>query len=142
MRFTRFGKAPRFAWTPRKLAAANGRGARTLKRDQERYPLLADQMEAPPPLNTDLEAKRRDTRMRASEQCLRTFHAGVWRESRRDAQLGTPAQRANIRAAWLAWTGPTTSLYYRYIVDLHTGVMEHRAATMRGKEKRLNGLTC
>lgn len=133
MRFTPFGKAQGFTWTTRKMAAAVGRGVRTLKRNQALYPLLADQMPAPEVLDVNIEAQRRDTSMREAEQRLRDFHASVWRAARRDAQGCTTAQRDAIRAAWATWTGPVTSIYFRYIVDLHTGVMERRALAMREK---------
>lgn len=133
MRFAPFGKAHGFTWTSRKLAAAHGRGARAIKRNQDRYPLLADQMPAPEVLDVNMEAQRRDTSMREAEQRLRDFHASVWRAARRDAQGSATAQRDAIRVAWATWTGPVTSIYFRYIVDFHTGVMERRALAMREK---------
>ena len=130
MRFSPFGRAQMFAWTSRKLAIAQGRGARVAKREQQRYPLLADQTPAPQPFDADLEARRQDANLRESDQRIRNFHARVWREARRDFQRGTSEQREAIRSAWRAWAGPVTSIYFRYIVDLHTGVMDLRAAAM------------
>ena len=128
MKFKPYGHSEGFAWTSRKLANAQKRGERVARREQERYPLLADQFPVVEPLNADIEAERRDAMMKASEQTMRDFHARVWRESRRDAQKSTAGQREAIRTAWLAWTGPLTSVYFRYIVDLHTGVVAQRHA--------------
>lgn len=128
MKFTTFGRADGFAWTARKLTNAKKRGERAALREQERYPLLADQAPAVAPFEADSEAKRRDDQMRRAEQDLRAFHSRVWRESRRDDQAANPDQRKAIRTAWIAWTGPRTSVYFRYIVDLHTGVQARRAA--------------
>ena len=127
MKFTSFGRAEGFAWTARKLANAKKRGERVAQREQERYPLLANQAPEVAPFEPDAEARRRDDQMRRAEQDLRTFHSRVWRESRRDDQAANPCQREAVRAAWLAWTGPRTSVYFRYIVDLHTGVQALRA---------------
>lgn len=52
--------------------------------------------------------------------------ARVWRESCRDARAATRKQRAAIREAWRAWPGPATVLCFRYLVDLHTGVLDQR----------------
>jgi hypothetical protein len=135
MRFAHYGRAQGFAWTSRKLSAAHGRSSREVKRNQTRYPLLADQMPAPAPLDADAEAARRDQEMRESEQRIRDFHARVWRESRRDFQQASPEQQVAIRAGWLAWTGPVTSLYYRYMVDMHLGVMQQRTDAMRARDR-------
>lgn len=135
MRFARYGRAAGFAWTDRKLAAAQGRAVREVKRTQDRYPLLADQLPAPAPLDANTEAARRDLEMRESEQRIRDFHARVWRQARRDYQQAGPEQQAAIRAGWRAWTGPVTSLYYRYMVDLHLGVMQQRTDAMRARDR-------
>jgi hypothetical protein len=72
------------------------------------------------------EADMRAAAHRAAEQRWRDFEARVWRESRRDARAATPQQQAAIRAHWQAWRGPATALYFRYVVDLYTGVIELR----------------
>lgn len=127
MKFTPFGRAEGFAWTSRKLANAKKRGERAAQREQDRYPLLADQAPEAAPFEADAEAKRRDDQMRRAEKALREFHSRVWRESRKDDQAANPCQREAVRAAWIAWTGPRTSVYFRYIVDLHTGVQAQRS---------------
>jgi len=108
MKFTPFGRAEGFAWTARKLANAKKRGDRVAQREQDRYPLLANQAPEPMPFEADAEAARRDEQMRRAERDLREFHSRVWHESRRDDQAANPCQREAIRAAWLAWTGPRT----------------------------------
>lgn len=135
MKFTPFGRAEGFAWTARKLANAKKRGERSIQREKERYPLLADQTPEADPFEADAEAKRRDDQMRHAEQGLRNFHSRVWRESRRDEQAATICQREAIRTAWSAWTGPRTSVYFRYIVDLHTGVATQRSAIVAERKQ-------
>lgn len=110
MRFTPYGRADAFAWTSRKLANAAKRGDRIAKREQDRYPLLADQLVKPAQFDADAES------------------------ARRDMQAATLDQQAGIRAAWLAWRGPTTATYFRYIVDLHTGVVEQRSSAHKARE--------
>lgn len=68
-------------------------------------------------------------------ETMRGFHARVWRESRRDLFEATSEQRSTIRVAWAAWRGPLTSIYFRYIVDLHTGVMARRSDNFNSREK-------
>jgi len=137
MRFDRYGRAETFAWTSRKLANATKRGERVANREKERYPLLADQLQKPDRFDADIEAQRRDKLTQSSERNMRDFHARVWRESRRDFQSATPVQQETIRASWLAWRGPLTSTYFRYIVDLHIGVVERRAAAHRARELQI-----
>ena len=136
MKYASFWRAESFAWTARKLANAKKRGERIAQREQERYPLLADQAPEAAPFDADTEARRRDRQMHQAEQGLRAFHSRVWRASRRDDQAANPCQREAINAAWIAWTGPRTSPYFRYIVDLHTGVQAQRAAAFTEREQK------
>jgi hypothetical protein len=133
MRFTRYGRSERFEWTGRKLAIAKSRGGRQQTKDAQHYPLFAGELQPPPAFDATAEAQRRDDMTTKSEAAMRAFHAGVWRESRRDARAASTCEQDAIRAAWQTWTGPTTSTYYRYIVDLHTGVMGQRDKTMKAQ---------
>ena len=135
MKFTPFGRAEEFAWNSRKLANASKRGERAAQRERDRYPLLADQAPVVEPFCAEAEAGRRNEQMRRTDERMRNFHARVWRESRRDDQAASTCQRDAIRAAWIAWTGPRTPLYFRYIVDLHTGVNAQRAAAHAAREQ-------
>ena len=126
MRFKRYERFEPFQWTDRKVAAALKRPARQAEKLARAYPLFADQL--PPPAAVVLEDERakRDRAALSMNRELRALHARVWRESRRDYFSAPPDQRATIAAAWLAWTGPVTALYFRYVVDLHTGVQAAR----------------
>lgn len=135
MRFTRHPKIELFQWTKRKLALANSwpeRQARKLARD---YPLISDLLQAPQAFDLEKETEHRQDGQLRSYRQMRDFDARVWREARRDYFLACDEQRAAIRAAWLAWRGPTTCLYFRYVVDLHTGVMEARYERSRAEQR-------
>ena len=133
MRFTRFGRSDRFEWTSRKLAIAKSHGARTAAKQAQRYPLLADVLPSPQAFDAIVESDRRNTLITQSEASLRAFHAHVWREARRNARNALIQEQAAIRDAWAVWTGPTTSTYYTYIVDLHTGALAKRDCAMKAK---------
>lgn len=60
---------------------------------------------------------------RGSEQRKRDFYARVWREARRDYFFAEPNIRSVIFEAWKNWAGPRTCIHYRYVVDLHTGIL-------------------
>jgi hypothetical protein len=128
MRFQRTPRYGDYELTPRKAALARTRPQRAFEREKARLPLLADQLAPPPALHFDPEAERlqRERRHREIEERMRGFEARVWREARRDAQAASPETRAAIRAAWNAWTGPATALYFRWVVDEHTGANEAR----------------
>lgn len=100
-------------------------------------PLLAPVLPKPHAFDANAElAARQSTRIQA-ERRTRDFTARVWRESRRDYFAATEQQREKIRDAWNQWRGPATVLYFRYLVDLHTGVMEERSRRAREDAKAL-----
>ena len=134
MKFARREHMTGFEWTHRKLLAAESRPARERRRQVARYPLFADQAPEPAPFDPHLEARLRDQCARQAEQRTRDFHARVWRAARRDMQRASPEQQSAIRAGWQAWTGPCTSTYFRYVVDVHTGVMAQREAAFRARQ--------
>lgn len=135
MKFTRHERPQRFQWTNRKLSAAQSKARRQAEKVKVRYPLLAEVLPLPTALDIDDESVRRQNAIDEFTFTLRAFHARVWRESRRDYFAGTIEQRASIRNAWTSWRGPTTSLYFRYIVDVHTGVMAARGKTFKDRER-------
>lgn len=137
MRFERKRRWGEFAWTPRKLAAAQSHGERVRARQEKRYPLLADQLPQPAPFDADAEARMRSEAHQQTEQRFRDFEARVWRESRRDARAAPAPQQAAIREHWLSWSGPATALYFRYVVDLHTGVLEQRQQAAKERSQAL-----
>lgn len=136
MRFTRYPRVEPFEWTKRKLTLAANRPDREAVKMANTYPLIAALLEPPKPFDLECETERRRLALQRSDQRMRTFHARVWRESRRDFFLASDAQRTMIRSAWREWRGPTTSTYFRYLVDLHTGIMEARSERFRAAEKQ------
>lgn len=133
----RFHPLPRYEalnWTPRKQALAASRPARELAKARAALPLLADQLPEPAPVDLDALAARRQALLAASEARMRAMTARHWRAARRDYFAATEVQRAAIRAAWAAWRGPLTALYFRYVVDVHTGVVEARSQAFRRRE--------
>jgi len=131
MRFQRLARPAPVEWTARKAAAAAARPARQAAKDARAYPLLADQLAPPPPVDLAVERAHRDASAVALMRELRASAARVWREARRDYFAATPAQRAAIAEAWRAWRGPAAALYFRYVVDLHTGVQSAREERRR-----------
>lgn len=136
MRFSRYPRVEVFEWTKRKLTLAERRPQRQAMKLASNYPLIASVLEPPQAFDLERETESRRLAYQRSEQRMRAFHARIWRESRKNFFLASDAQRALIRSAWLEWRGPTTSTYFRYLVDLHTGVMKARSERFRAAEKQ------
>jgi len=126
MRFTRFGRHNPINFNTRRQAAF----ARKQQRERDRYPLFADHVAAEQH-SPDEELARRQRRADRLDTTLRGLDARVWREKRAIYFSLTADQRAEIRARWLAWTGPTTALYFAYIVDNVSGEAERRSEASR-----------
>ncbi|MWL91406.1 hypothetical protein [Cupriavidus sp. SW-Y-13] len=126
MRFTRFGRHDPINFNTRRQAAF----ARKQQRERDKYPLFADHVAAEQH-SPDEEFARRQRRSDNLERTTRTLHARIWREKRAVYFSLSVEQRAEVRAKWLAWTGPTTALYYAYIVDNASGEAARRAETSR-----------
>lgn len=137
MNFLRYGRHEDFCWTAKKLAKASTKPARQLKKMHQNYPLIADVLPTPAAFSADEEAQRRQQSNQGFELGLRTFHARVWREARRDFFAASFIQREAIRRGWSTWAGPRTSLYFRYVVDLHTGVIQARSSVFIADQVRL-----
>ena len=131
MKFTRFPRYEGITLTPRQIANASRRIEKQSQKLIADYPLFSSQMEKPAPLDAERELEKRQLIATASEKRIRSLYARVWRESRRDYANATPQQRAAIRDTWSTWAGPLTSLYFRYVVDEHTGVNEARSRAFR-----------
>lgn len=134
MRFQRTQRYGQIEITPRKLRAIEGKPERDRKALAAKLPLLVDVLPEPGPVDVQAEIQSRQRRSDASEQRMRALYARVWRESRRDYFQADATTRAAIREAWAAWTGPITCMYYRYVVDLHTGVQEARSQAFKKAE--------
>ena len=131
MRFKRYERIEPFEWTARKAANALAKPARQAAKLAVTHPLFADQLAPSMAVDLDAERAKRDRAALAMNRELRLLHARVWRESRCDYFAAPAQQRADIREAWRAWTGPVTALYFRYVVDLHTGVQAAREQRFR-----------
>lgn len=132
MRFDRYPcRLSPFAWTPRKLAMASSKAERERAREQARLPLLADQVPPAPRFDLAAETAARQIQHDRSLQSQRDFTARVWRAARRDYFNAGAEVRSEIRSQWLAWRGPATCLYFRYVVDVATGVQQQRVEASR-----------
>ncbi|MGH8789389.1 MAG: hypothetical protein ACREYA_30490 [Cupriavidus necator] len=126
MRFSRLERHTPIDFNTRRQAAF----ARKQQRERDRYPLFADHVAAEQH-SPDEELARRQRRSDSLERTTRDLHARVWREKRAIYFSLSDAQRAEIGAKWKAWTGPTTALYFAYIVDTVSGEHARRAKTAR-----------
>ena len=135
MRFTRYERLEPFTWTGKKLAMARSKAARQSKKLKNRYPLIAEVLPVAAEFDFDEESIRRHRAAASFAANRRAFHARVWRESRGDYFRASETQRADIRSAWASWTGPTTSTYFRYVVDLCTGVVALRSEAAKARER-------
>lgn len=130
MKFTRFERYEPITITKRKQQAF----LRKQERERARYPLFPDQIEQ---RSLESEAERRKKSAQASETRMRDLRAKVWREARRDYWAATEEQREAIRIKWEGWRGGRDPNYFRYVVDVCTGVMEERARRMRERDREL-----
>lgn len=138
MRFEKSRRAEPFAWTPRKVSAALSQPAREQARLQASHPLLAGILPVrSAAVDLALEAEQRQASLVRTQTRMRELDARCWRAARRDYFAATEDQRAQIRDAWLKWRGPTTAINFRYIVDLHTGVVAKRDEIRRAQDAEL-----
>lgn len=93
MRFDRFPRCPLRGMTPRRLA----RHAQSIKREQERVELFADQVAWETP---EERIARIDTGVLAGWQRLRDSHAKGWREGRRLLRQLQAERQREILDAW------------------------------------------
>ncbi len=135
MLFTPYSRPEQFTWTARKLAAAKSKPDRKALQQDQQYPLLVGLLPTPAPFDQQAETERRRLVDLKQISTMRDFHAGVWKAARRDFFAADHDQKHAIRTAWRDWTGPRTSTYFRYLVDLHTGVMEARSIAFRARER-------
>lgn len=123
MRFTRFERYSPIDFNARRQAAF----ARKQQRERDRYPLFADHV-AGEQHTFDEEILRRRRNADRFETGQRAFQARVWRQARtRFFSLPEPI-KAQIRAKWLTWSGPTTATYFSFMVDELSGDQARRVA--------------
>jgi hypothetical protein len=126
MRFSRLERHTPIDFNTRRQAAF----ARKQQRERDRYPLFADHVAAEQHSPHE-ELARRQRRSDSLERTVRALHASIWREKRSVYFSLSEDQRAEICAKWQAWTGPTTALYFAYIVDTVSGEHERRSEAAR-----------
>jgi hypothetical protein len=146
MKFKRMERYEPVDLTPRKLANAERRIARQCERLVADYPLFADQLEQPAPLDPERELRHRQQLLSSAEKRMRDLQAKHWRQARREYFQATPEQRAAIMAAWNAWRGPLRASNFQYLVDVHNGTMEARSRKFREEQaaiaRRIAELPC
>jgi hypothetical protein len=123
MRFTRYERHNAIDFNARRQAAF----ARKQARERERYPLFGDHIAAEQH-TMDEEIARRTVRADSFEHRMRAFNARCWRDARKIYFAQSEAVRAEIRAKWAAWRGPTTSTYFAWLVDVESGNQARRVA--------------
>jgi hypothetical protein len=123
MRFTRYERHNTIDFNARRQAAF----ARKQARERERYPLFGDHIAAEQH-TMDEEIARRTVRADSFEHRMRAFNARCWRDARKIYFAQSEAVRAEIRAKWAAWRGPTTSTYFAWLVDVESGNQARRVA--------------
>ncbi|SOY77580.1 conserved hypothetical protein [Cupriavidus taiwanensis] len=123
MRFTRFERYTPIDFNARRQAAF----ARKQQRERDRYPLFAEHV-AGEQHTFDDEMRLRQRNADHFEASQRAFQARVWRKARARFFSLPEAVKAQIRAKWLTWTGPTTATYFSFIVDELSGDQARRVA--------------
>ncbi|HEP8974325.1 TPA: hypothetical protein VDU83_006754 [Pseudomonas aeruginosa] len=137
----RFDKHPHrvepYRWTPRKLAMAASKPERQRRKEQERLPLLADQIPPAPAFDLEAEQAAREAAHVRSIQTMRDIDAKHWRHGRALYFAADEATRARIRADWMAWKGPAKPGYFIYVVEVATGAYEARMREGRERDRAL-----
>ncbi|HEV7382368.1 MAG TPA: hypothetical protein VGN64_21380, partial [Dyadobacter sp.] len=83
MRFDRKKRYEVLTWSDRKKNAALQKPAREFKKNQKKYPLIADQLEVSPVLSEQEELQIRQNRADSLDRTMRNLEARVWRKARR-----------------------------------------------------------
>lgn len=107
---------------------------RRKKREQDRFPLFAEEIAATQS-SWDQEQARREHMAQRIEQEWRDRIAGWWRKGRRMYFAEPIETREKIMAAWREWTGPADATYFIYIVELHNGTIDARSAAMNAEHQ-------
>lgn len=123
MRFTRFERYTPIEFNARRQAAF----ARKQQRERDRYPLFPEHVAAEQH-KADEEIDRRQRQADRFEASQRAFEARLWRKARTRFFSLPEAVKAQIRAKWLSWPGPTTATNFIYIVDELSGDRARRVA--------------
>jgi hypothetical protein len=134
MRFRRSERHVAPGLTARKVAAIKQRQ----RREQARYPLLAEQIaEQQAPIDLSAEEQARRMQFEKSQQSMRDLHARFWRDARRRYFAATAEQRVAIQSEWNRWAGPLEATYFSYVVDKNTGESDRRLAAMKANMREV-----
>lgn len=93
---------------------------RKLRKEQERFPLLAEQI-SEEQHSPNVEERLRTERMRDTEARSRAFHASLWRKVRAMYFALPASDRSAVRLKWLNWSGPAEPTALSYLIRVHTG---------------------
>lgn len=137
MRFSKKERYGEIEWSARMLAMAKSKPERLAKKDRERLPLFADQIEAGPAVDIKDQMQRRQHQYDAAEKRMRDLDAKHWRKGRAIYFGATPDQRAQIQEQWNAWRGPLKPGYFIYVAECVTGIYEQRAQACRQRDREL-----
>ena len=137
MRFTRFLRFERVLMTARKESAF----LRKQSRERSQYPLLAEQI-AVQQRSVAEEEERRNKTVNSAETRLRAFHARVWREGRALYFAATAEQRERLQTHWRKWTGPTTSIYFKVMIEELVGITALRLAEIAARDRKIRDKVC
>ncbi|TWG87880.1 hypothetical protein L602_001500000130 [Cupriavidus gilardii J11] len=121
MRFTRFERYTPIDFNVRRQSAF----ARKQQRERDRYPLFSEHIQSEQH-SADEEMARRRRQADRFEAGQRAFRARVWREARARFFSLPEADKDQIRSQWSTWTGPTTALYFSFMVDELSGDQARR----------------
>lgn len=135
MRFARVEKYGKLEITERKLKLMKSKPERDRKALAKKLPLLAELIEPAPVVDVASVIAVRQSRGDAAEKRMRNLYARIWRDARKDYFAADAVVREAIRTSWDQWTGPRTCQYFRYVVDVETGVMAQRSACFRRKQE-------
>lgn len=129
MRFTRFERYTPIDFNARRQSAF----VRKQQCERDRYPLFSEHIQGEQH-SADEEVARRRRQADRFEAWQRALHARVWRQARAHFFSLPEAVKEQIRSQWLTWTGPTTALYFSFMVDELSGDQARRVAA--GKAER------
>lgn len=128
MRFTRFERYEPIQRNTRREVAFSRKQAR----ERDRYPLFSDHV-ACEQHGVDEEFARRQRQSDRFETTQRAFHARVWRKARTRFFSLPEAVKQQIRDKRLTWPGPTTAMYFSFIVEELSGDQARRVAEAEAK---------
>jgi len=133
-----FDKRPKFDglnWTDRKIKMLESRPKRQQEKLQNKYPLFADQIEAPVAIMIDQELSRREIVATQIEQEWRDREAKSWRKVRADYFSCSCEMRSEILSYWITWRGPRTAFNFGYVVEQFNGVSESKRLKFEEDER-------